>query len=158
MPDALRESILTVEDVVAVDPGPWVVSTSAESLVQTATAVRACRRLRFSYRSHNDVSSRREIQPYAVLHANGRWYLIGDCLSRKALRSFRLDRLMDLEVCTATLKRPATFDPQVTSSSARLSSSRTTRSISGSTSPSTKLKERLHLGDRPPRRITRVSR
>jgi predicted DNA-binding transcriptional regulator YafY len=112
LPDKLRESILTVEDVVAVEPGPWVVSTSAESLVQAATAIRACHRLRFSYRSHTDIRSRREIKPYAVMHSDGRWYLIGYCLSRKALRTFRLDRVMDLEVRPATFKRPAKFDPR----------------------------------------------
>jgi predicted DNA-binding transcriptional regulator YafY len=112
LPDALRESILTVEDVVAVEPGPWVVSTSADSLIQAASAIRACRRIRFSYRSHTDARSRREIKPYAVLHTDGRWYLIGYCLSRKALRTFRLDRVMDLEVRHATFKRPAKFDPR----------------------------------------------
>ncbi len=112
LPDTLRESILTVEDVVAVEPGPWVVSTSAESLVQAATAIRACRRIRFSYRSHSEVCTRREIKPYAVLHTDGRWYLIGYCLSRKALRTFRLDRVMDLEIRPATFKRPAKFDPR----------------------------------------------
>jgi predicted DNA-binding transcriptional regulator YafY len=68
--------------------------------------------VRFAYRSHTDVSSRREIKPYAVLHTDGRWYLIGYCLSRKALRTFRLDRVTDLEVRAATFQRPAKFDPR----------------------------------------------
>jgi predicted DNA-binding transcriptional regulator YafY len=112
LPDALRESILTVEDVVAVEPGPWVVSTPAESLIQVASAIRASRRVRFSYLSHNSVHSRREINPYAVLHSDGRWYLIGYCLSRKALRTFRLDRVVNLEVRSSTFKRPRKFDPR----------------------------------------------
>ena len=112
LPDALRESILTVEDVVAVEPGPWVVSTSAESLIQVASAIRACRRVRFSYLAHNSVRSRRKINPYAVLHMDGRWYLIGYCLSRKAMRTFRLDRVVNLEVSSSTFKRPKKFDPR----------------------------------------------
>src|SRR5271154_4455841 len=48
LPDALRESIQTVEDVVAVEPGPWVVSTSVDSLIRAASAIRACRRVRFA--------------------------------------------------------------------------------------------------------------
>ncbi|MEG9437853.1 YafY family transcriptional regulator [Edaphobacter sp. HDX4] len=110
LPETLRESIQTVEDVVAIEPGPWVVSTSVDSLIRAASAIRASRRVRFGYRSHTDVSSRREIKPYAVLHSEGRWYLIGYCLSRKALRTFRLDRVMDLEVCAAMFQRPANFD------------------------------------------------
>jgi predicted DNA-binding transcriptional regulator YafY len=46
------------------------------------------------------------------LHTDGRWYLIGYCLSRKALRTFRLDRVTDLEVRAATFQRPAKFDPR----------------------------------------------
>jgi predicted DNA-binding transcriptional regulator YafY len=112
LPDALRESIQTVEDVVAIEPGPWVVSTSVDLLIRAASAIRACHRLRFVYRSHSNASSRREIKPYAVLHTDGRWYLIGYCLSRKALRTFRLDRVTELEVRAATFKRPAKFDPR----------------------------------------------
>ena len=40
LPAALRESVRTVEEVVALEPGPWVVSTSAESLIRVSTAVR----------------------------------------------------------------------------------------------------------------------
>ena len=112
LPDALRESIQTVEDVVAVEPGPWVVSTSVDSLIRAASAIRACRRVRFGYRSHAGATSRREIKPYAVLHTDGRWYLIGYCLTRKALRTFRLDRVTDLEVRAASFQRPAKFDPR----------------------------------------------
>jgi predicted DNA-binding transcriptional regulator YafY len=112
LPEALRESIQTVEDVVAVEPGPWVVSTSVDSVIRAASAIRACHRVRFAYRSHTDVSSRREIKPYGVLHTDGRWYLIGYCLSRKALRTFRLDRVTNLEVRARTFQRPAKFDPR----------------------------------------------
>lgn len=110
LPQTLRESIQTVEEVVAIEPGPWVVSTSVDSLIRAASAIRTGKRLRFAYRSHSDASSRRQIEPYAVMHTDGRWYLIGYCLSRKALRTFRLDRVADLEVCAATFRRPANFD------------------------------------------------
>jgi len=38
--------------------------------------------------------------------------LIGYCLSRRALRTFRLDRIADLEIGTATFRRSAGFDAQ----------------------------------------------
>ena len=47
-----------------------------------------------------------------MVHMDGRWYLIGWCLARKALRTFRLDRVTGLEVRAATFKRPARFDPR----------------------------------------------
>jgi predicted DNA-binding transcriptional regulator YafY len=45
-----------------------------------------------------------------VLHTDGRWYLIGYCLSRRALRTFRLDRVTDVDICRATFRRPTDFD------------------------------------------------
>lgn len=110
LPDALRESIQTVEDVVTLEPGPWVISTSADFLIRSASAIRTCKVLRFAYQSHAGVDSYREIEPYAVLHTDGRWYLIGYCRSRKALRTFRLDRVANLEVRTETFPRPVSFD------------------------------------------------
>jgi predicted DNA-binding transcriptional regulator YafY len=110
LPDALRESIRTVEDVVAIEPGPWVASTSVECLIRAASAIRAGRRIRFTYRSHDGTASRRQIEPYAVMHMDGRWYLIGHCLSRRALRTFRLDRVASLDICAAGFRRPTGFD------------------------------------------------
>ena len=110
LPDALRESVRTVEEVVAVEPGPWVVSTSVDCLIHAASAIRTGKRIRFGYRSHNGVVSNRQIEPYAVMHTDGRWYLIGHCLSRKAMRTFRLDRAIDLEVCNEGFSRPTDFD------------------------------------------------
>ena len=110
LPDALRESIRTVEEVVAIEPGPWVVSTSVEYLISAASAIRTSKRIRFAYRSHDGTASSREIEPYAVMHTDGRWYLIGHCLSRKAMRTFRLDRVDDLEICAAGFHMPDGFD------------------------------------------------
>jgi predicted DNA-binding transcriptional regulator YafY len=110
LPDALRESIRTVEDVVAIEPGPWVASTSVECLIRAASAIRIGRRIRFAYRSHSGTASRRQIEPYALLHMDGRWYLIGHCLTRKAMRTFRLDRVTHLEIGNARFRRPTGFD------------------------------------------------
>jgi len=110
LPDALRESIRTVEDVVAIEPGAWVASTSVECLIRAASAIRLGRRIRFAYRSHRGTASRRHIEPYAVLHMDGRWYLIGHCLTRKAMRTFRLDRVTKLEIGNAGFRRPTVFD------------------------------------------------
>jgi predicted DNA-binding transcriptional regulator YafY len=110
LPETLRESIRTVEDVVAIEPGPWVVTTSVECLIRAASAIRTGRRIRFDYRSHDGNATRRHIEPYAVVHTDGRWYLIGHCLTRRALRTFRLDRVSNLESGAGSFRRPAAFD------------------------------------------------
>jgi predicted DNA-binding transcriptional regulator YafY len=110
LPSALNESIRSVEDVVAIEPGPWVVSTSVEYLIRAASAIRAGKRLRFGYESHDGAISKRQIEPHGILHMDGRWYLIGHCLLRRDRRTFRLDRVSGLEVTNASFKRPANFD------------------------------------------------
>ena len=110
LPEALRESIRTVEAVVAMEPSPWVAPTSMENLIGAASAIRASQRIRFAYQSHTETVSHREIDPYGLAHADGRWYLIGHCLSRQALRTFRLDRVTHLELCKTTFHSPTSFD------------------------------------------------
>lgn len=112
LPGALRESIRTVDDVVAIEPGPWVISTSVEYLIRAASAIRSGHRIGFGYESHDGAISRRQIEPYAVMHSDGRWYLIGYCLSRRAVRTFRLDRTSDLKAGRGSFKRPRDFDPR----------------------------------------------
>ena len=110
LPEALRESVSTVDDVVAIEPGPWVVTTSVEYLIRAASAIRGGRRIRFDYESREGARSHRQIEPYAVMHTDGRWYLIGYCLSRRAMRTFRLDRVSNLQIGAGTFRRPADFD------------------------------------------------
>ena len=110
LPDALRDSANAVEEVVAVEPGPWVVSTSAELLIRLCTAVRMRRCVSFHYQSHDRSSSRRELEPYGIVHMDGRWYAVGRCRLREALRTFRLDRVSEMELGDETFDRPVGFD------------------------------------------------
>ena len=112
LPDALRNSANAVEEVVAIEPGPWVISTPAESLIRFCTAVRTRRRVAFRYESHGRTYSQREVEPYGIVHMDGRWYMVGRCRLREALRTFRLDRVSQLELSRQTFKRPAGFDAQ----------------------------------------------
>jgi predicted DNA-binding transcriptional regulator YafY len=110
LPDALRDSANAVEEVVAIEPGPWVISTSAESLIRLCTAVRMRRRVAFHYESHDRTSSCRDVEPYGIVHMDGRWYVVGRCRLREALRTFRLDRVSELEVSDQAFDRPHGFD------------------------------------------------
>jgi predicted DNA-binding transcriptional regulator YafY len=110
LPDALRDGANAVEEVVAVEPGPWVVSVSAESLIRFCTAVRTRRRVSFDYRSHAGTSMRRDVEPYGIVHMDGRWYVVGHCTAREALRTFRLDRVSELQLSDETFQRPDGFD------------------------------------------------
>jgi predicted DNA-binding transcriptional regulator YafY len=110
LPDSLRDSANAVEEVIAVEPGPWVISTEAEPLIRLCTAIRTRHTVAFHYESHDRKSSHRQLEPYGIVHMDGRWYMMGRCLLREALRTFRLDRVSEVEVSDQTFERPAGFD------------------------------------------------
>lgn len=110
LPEPLRESVQSVGEIIALEPGPWVVSTPAESLLRIASAIRMRRRVSFEYQSHSKERSRREVDPYGVAHMDGRWYAVGFCHLRLDIRTFRLDRMSAPDVCDATFERSAPFD------------------------------------------------
>jgi predicted DNA-binding transcriptional regulator YafY len=110
LPEPLRDSVQTVDEVVALEPGPWVISTSAESLIRVSTAIRERRRLAFDYRTHEGACTHRQLEPYGVVHMDGRWYMAGQCLLRQALRTFRLDRISGVQLCPDSFQRPPGFD------------------------------------------------
>lgn len=110
LPVALLESLQSVEQVIAFEPSAWTVPTSADNLIAAATAVRAGQRVRFSYQSHEGATTQRDIEPYAVLHTDERWYVVGRCLERQDTRTFRLDRITQLEMRSETFERPRDFN------------------------------------------------
>src|SRR5215471_16728974 len=110
LPEVLRDSANAVEEVIAIEPGPWVISTSAESLIRLCTAVRMRCSVTFEYQSHDRRLSRREVDPYGIVHMDGRWYMVGHCALREDVRTFRLDRVSELEVKNRTFDRPSGFD------------------------------------------------
>lgn len=50
------------------------------------------------------------LRPYAVKEFAKRWYVIGYCLEREALRVYGLDRVMSLEITGRTFRMPSGFD------------------------------------------------
>lgn len=60
--------------------------------------------------NHRDERTLREVEPYAVLCYQGRWYLIAYCRLRQAMRDFRIDRIHQCEVLEETFVRDPSFD------------------------------------------------
>jgi predicted DNA-binding transcriptional regulator YafY len=51
----------------------------------------------------------READPYALVHVGDAWYLTAYCHLRRGIRIFRLERMDDLALLSATFIRPAGF-------------------------------------------------
>ncbi len=68
----------------------------------TATVVR------FTYRPLGRDASKRTVDPYAIVHRRGRWYLVGRDHDRDERRAYRLDRI---EGKVTTVGEPGAFQP-----------------------------------------------
>ncbi len=71
------------------------------------------RRVRIAYRKADELEAdSREVCPYAITYARGRWYLIGRCTTSDDIRVYRLDRIGTVEPLDASFERPDDFDPR----------------------------------------------
>jgi proteasome accessory factor B len=62
------------------------------------SAIDAGRAVRFRHRSTPaDPYALRTVEPWGVVTARGRWYLVGNDRDREATRVFRLSRILDVE-------------------------------------------------------------
>jgi predicted DNA-binding transcriptional regulator YafY len=76
---------------------PVEVGLAAPALDVLAAAQVARTPVRFAYRKAHEpgTAERRTVDPYALVHRRGRWYLVGRDHDRDARRAFRLDRIAD---------------------------------------------------------------
>lgn len=64
-----------------------------------------------SYQKYtSNETDRYTLRPYAVKEFAKRWYLIGYCLERKAMRVYGLDRVRHMQLSEKKFKMPAGFD------------------------------------------------
>ncbi|MFF8554443.1 helix-turn-helix transcriptional regulator [Streptomyces sp. NPDC015501] len=77
---------LTRGDGATIDPG---------TLTTLASAATGRERLRFAYRSGDGARTKRQVEPYRLVSAGQRWYLVAYDLDREDWRTFRVDRVGD---------------------------------------------------------------
>ncbi len=82
-------------------------------LEKVRRAIREQRRIEMVYRSGSRPEPHgRQVDPYALVHRWGWWYVFGHCHLRNAIRSFRLDRIDDLTLLDTLFQIPADFNIQ----------------------------------------------
>ncbi|MBJ8344053.1 YafY family protein [Antrihabitans sp. YC2-6] len=92
MPSRLRHRLDSLQvDVVARPQARSAVEAGVLSAIAAVCHNRE--RLRFDYKTHGGEESRREVEPYRLVRAGMRWYLVAWDLSREDWRSFRVDRM-----------------------------------------------------------------
>jgi predicted DNA-binding transcriptional regulator YafY len=84
---------------------------AAPLLEKLRLAVRQHQRVHMSYQgADQDVPLERQVDVYALAHRSGWWYAVGYCHLRGALRSFRVDRIIELEIMENRFDIPGDFN------------------------------------------------
>ncbi|NJN99823.1 MAG: WYL domain-containing protein, partial [Anaerolineales bacterium] len=90
------------------DPG-----IAAPYLEKLWEALHERQRVRLLYRGQNQAeASQRDVDPYVLVHGWGRQYCLGYCHLRQSIRTFRVDRILDLQLLAQPFEIPAEFDLQ----------------------------------------------
>lgn len=85
--------------------------SSESHLLKIRNAIHQEQRIRLLYRRRNQAEPQpREVDPYRLVHSWGWQYLIGFCHLRQAIRSFRVDRIVELTPLTETFETAPQFD------------------------------------------------
>lgn len=108
LPAVLRERVLALhESAVMVGKDAQIVA-DPQVLLQIAHACHRHERIRFTFRRGEDVEAQRRVEPYGLVCLARRWYTVAWDLDRAAWRTFRADRISDVELTGHT------FDPRDT--------------------------------------------
>jgi predicted DNA-binding transcriptional regulator YafY len=110
MPDKLKRRVRALGEAVQLDMARPDAAADNQALVLLSGAVHEHQRVHLAYRSAQQDATEREFDPYGVAWRGGRWYAVGWCHLRRDLRSFRLDRITQLEMRDAFFEPPADFD------------------------------------------------
>jgi predicted DNA-binding transcriptional regulator YafY len=109
LPARLRSRTESLEGVAFTAPAG--VAPAGETVLKLAEAARRRRRVTARYTSHGGAETDRELSPYGVVVHQGRWYLAAYDHGREDLRTFRVDRMQDVEIGGAATAAPDGFDP-----------------------------------------------
>lgn len=108
MPAHLKHQVQALRETTQLIPSSDV-STSQQLLTLTE-ATQARRGVSMTYHSPKGETMHRRLDPYGLVFRARYWYVSGFCHLRQALRSFRLDRLSDIDLLDTHFERPAHFD------------------------------------------------
>ncbi|MCE1253992.1 MAG: YafY family transcriptional regulator [Anaerolineae bacterium] len=112
LPDEQRQEIIWARrSLVATGLHRSDMQALTPSLEKLRRAVREHRRLELVYQGGNQPAAEsRRVDPYALAHRWGWWYLVAYCHLRHELRTFRVDRIKSLQLLAENFTLPPQFD------------------------------------------------
>ncbi|OFA07119.1 YafY family protein [Duganella sp. HH101] len=117
MPDGLRQRVDAIDATVRLDlrsatqPGGAQDGATQDNAALTALslAAKSRRRVHLRYRA-GDADSERDVDTYGLVYYSGYWYAVGHCHLRGGIRTFRLDRVLQVAPTEGGYELPPGFD------------------------------------------------
>jgi predicted DNA-binding transcriptional regulator YafY len=112
LPEQHREEVKwarrTLVTAGVANPG---LDAQAATLETLRRAIKQSHRVNMVYQSFSSPSpSPRKLEPYVIVFQRGWWYVVGYCHSRQEVRTFRVDRILELSILDETFQAPVNFD------------------------------------------------
>jgi predicted DNA-binding transcriptional regulator YafY len=112
MPIELKSRVRALTETITLNPNRTSSTPPSEVVLSTmSSAAQLRRRVHLRYHPNRGEDTEREFDPYGLTYYQHRWYAVGFCHLRQDLRSFRLDRIMQVSMIEAHFERPEGFDP-----------------------------------------------
>ena len=108
----LAQSVRGLSETIALNTNDGSANLPTGVMLTMSRAAQLQRRVHLRYRSGQASDSERDLDPYGLAQYLGKWYVVGFCHLRHDLRSFRLDRVVEVVLTEITFKHPPQFDAQ----------------------------------------------
>ncbi|HEX9035740.1 MAG TPA: YafY family protein [Ktedonobacterales bacterium] len=110
LPLALRERVQAAQETVALDLAARSGGAVGALILRLSVAAHQGRRVWMRYQGQSGEGREREFDCYGLVYHGERWYAVGCCHLRQAMRVFRLDRIAAVEPREARFTPPTDFD------------------------------------------------
>ncbi len=110
MPEDVQAQASALSKTIQLDLQTFASRTSSHVMLVMSRAIQQRSAVRLKYRASNDSESERDLDPYGIACLLGAWYVVGWCHLRNAIRSFRLDRVIEIALTDTHFSRPEDFD------------------------------------------------
>ena len=109
LPEQIRQRLATSDAAVELNLQSATTPANREVLAKLSHAVVHKQAIYVRYRGANEVESERSVDVYGLAFHAAFWYFVGFCHLRRDIRSFRLDRLLHIDLLNRHFDTPANF-------------------------------------------------
>ncbi len=112
LPQNLRERVQALQETLVIEkPGSSNPLVAPERVATLGLAIQQQRQVALRYQTPDGDVSQRVLDPYGLIYRAECWYATGYCHLREDLRTFRLDRVLTVDLLDSRFSPPETFDP-----------------------------------------------